>query len=215
MDVEPLRVLDLIGLGHDIATGVLGMEAQHHRMGKRPALTAHVLDIADFQLHFFVNFADQAVFGRLTRLGKPRQRAVDPGDKARRPRQQDLVATGHQHNHARRDARVAAQVTSLAEHRPLPRHLDHGLAATATKTVFPRPGADLRGIGQHFVQPVIALQHEAAQALPTASRHVAGGIEFEQVHRLAVKMADTVFGEHRQVLALEPFPREQRAIGVV
>jgi len=70
-------------------------------------------------------------------------------------------------------------------------------AATATKTVFPRPGADLRGIGQHFVQPVIALQHEAAQALPTASRHVAGGIEFEQVHRLAVKMADAVFGEHR------------------
>jgi len=81
VDVEPLRVLDLIGLGHDIATGVLGMEAQHHRMGKRPALTAHVLDIADFQLHFFVNFADQAVFGRLTRLGKPRQRAVDPGTK--------------------------------------------------------------------------------------------------------------------------------------
>ena len=62
--------------------------------------------------------------------------------------------------------------------------------------MLPRPSADLRGIAQDFVQPVIALQHEATQALPGAAGHFTDRIELQQVHRLAVEVADAVFGEH-------------------
>ena len=81
--------------------------------------------------------------------------------------------------------------------------------------MLPRPGADLRGVAQHFVEGVITLQHEAAQALPAATRHFARRVEFQQVHRLTVEVADAVFGKHRKLLALEPFPREQRAVGIM
>ncbi|MNU05090.1 hypothetical protein D3C72_2497690 [compost metagenome] len=59
------------------------MEAKHHRVWKRPALAAQVLDILDLDAHLLANLADQAILGRLTRLGKPRQCAVDPRDETR------------------------------------------------------------------------------------------------------------------------------------
>ncbi|MNE69395.1 hypothetical protein D3C80_1651150 [compost metagenome] len=74
------------------------------------------------------------------------------------------------------------------------------------------PGADLCGVPQHLVQRVVAVEHEGPQPLPVATRHLAGRLEFQQVHRLAVQVTDAVLGENRQALALEPFTREQRAI---
>ncbi|MNI95301.1 hypothetical protein D3C73_1535510 [compost metagenome] len=70
-------------------------------MRERPALAAQVLDVAHLDLHFFAHFPDQAILGGLPRLGEARQGAVDPGDKAWRTGQQDLVTAGDQHDHAR------------------------------------------------------------------------------------------------------------------
>ena len=74
------------------------------------------------------------------------------------------------------------------------------------------PGANLRGIAEHLVHRVIALKHERPQTFPVATRHVAGTAQLQQIHRLTIEMADAVLGENRQVLTLEPFTREQRAI---
>ncbi|MNG14925.1 hypothetical protein D3C84_987180 [compost metagenome] len=83
MHVEPLGVLDLVFLADDLATGIFGVKAEHHRVRERPALAAHVLDVPDLDAHLFANFANQAVLGRFARLGKPGQGAVDTADKTR------------------------------------------------------------------------------------------------------------------------------------
>ncbi|MNK76064.1 hypothetical protein D3C87_956250 [compost metagenome] len=36
--------------------------------------------------------------------------------------------------------------------------------------------------------------------------------QFQQIDRLAIEMTDAMFGKNRQVLTLQPFAREQRAI---
>ena len=59
---------------------------------------------------------------------------------------------------------------------------------------------------------MIALEHERPQAFPVAARHFAVTAQLQQIDRLAIQMADAMLGEYRQVLALEPFAREQCAI---
>ncbi|MCY1176153.1 hypothetical protein D9M73_164140 [compost metagenome] len=76
------------------------------------------------------------------------------------------------------------------------------------------PGADLRGIAQHFVGVEVAFEHERTQAAPAAARHISGAAQFQQEHRLAVKVTDAVLAQHVEVLALEPVAGEQRAVGV-
>ena len=69
------------------------------------------------------------------------------------------------------------------------------LAAITAEAMFAGPRADLRGVTEYFVNGVIAIEHERPQTFPVAARHVAGAAQFEQVHRLAVEMADAVLGE--------------------
>ncbi|MNC59635.1 hypothetical protein D3C75_1094570 [compost metagenome] len=76
------------------------------------------------------------------------------------------------------------------------------------------PGADLRGIPQQLVGVEIPLQHELAQALPGATRHILMAAQLKQVDRLAIEMANAMLAQHFQVLALEPLTREQRTIAI-
>ena len=74
------------------------------------------------------------------------------------------------------------------------------------------PSANLRGVAEHLIDRVIAIEHERPQAFPVTARHFAVTAQLQQVHRFAVEVADAVLGQDRQVLALEPFTRKQRAI---
>ena len=183
-------------------------------MRERPALAADVLQVVHLQAHLFVHLARDAMLDRLTRLDEASQRAVDAGDETRGTRQQDFIATGHQHDHARRQARIMLRLARLAAHRPLARYLAGGLTTTAAETVLALPGTDLRGVGQHAEGLGIALQHELAQTLPTAAFQCGRGLYLQQEDRILAEIADALFADDGQILTLDPVTREQHAIAV-
>jgi hypothetical protein len=60
------------------------------------------------------------------------------------------------------------------------------------------PGADLRGVREHLVHRVIAFEHERPQALPLTARDLAVAAQLQQIHRLAIEMADAMLGQNRR-----------------
>ena len=135
-------------------------------MREGPTLAGQILQVAHLHTHFFLHLTAHAVLDRLTGFDKTGQGAVDPTGKARRAGQQDLITTGHQHDHARRQTRVMLQGAGWAMHRPLTGNVLHGRPAAAAKAVLARPGADLAGIAEHLEGVTVAVQHELAQSLP-------------------------------------------------
>jgi hypothetical protein len=71
--------------------------------------------------------------------------------------------------------------------------------------MLPSPGADLCGVTELLKDVVITGQHELTQPLPGAAFDVYCFFEDIQINRLAIKMADTVLTDDREIPALEPF----------
>ncbi len=160
IDAKPARILDLVFLHDDFATGIFGVEAEHQRMRERPALAADVVQVLHLDADFLAHLARHAMLHRFARLDEAGQGAVDARDEARRTGQQDLVPTRDQHDHARRDARIVLRLAAVATHRSLSRQLARRRTAAATEAMLGVPGADLRGVRQHAESLRLALQHE-------------------------------------------------------
>src|SRR3974390_1314375 len=61
VDVEPLRVLDLVGLGLDFAARIVGEKRDHQGMRKRPGLAAEIAQVSDREPHLLEHLALDAV----------------------------------------------------------------------------------------------------------------------------------------------------------
>jgi hypothetical protein len=70
----PVRLGDLVEVRAKLAARVLGKEAEHELIGKRPGLRRKVADFAYLDVHFLANFAAQRVLGTLSRLDEAGQR---------------------------------------------------------------------------------------------------------------------------------------------
>lgn len=170
--------------------------------------------MGDLDADLFAHFARDAVLHRLARLDETRQGAVHPRHEARRTGQQHLIATGHQHDHARRQQRVTLDAAAFTLHGAVAGHALIRLPAAAAEAVLPPPDADLAGEAEHGEDVFLGLHHELAQADPAGTLQRVGTIDFQQVHRLAIELPDGVLGKHGKVLALEPVTGEQHAVAV-
>src|SRR5262245_2006098 len=81
---EPARVLDLAGLGNDVAARPPRSEGDHETVRERPALAAVVAKVRDLYPNLFGGFALDALLDRLARLDEAGKRTVDALGEARR-----------------------------------------------------------------------------------------------------------------------------------
>ncbi len=112
----------------------------------------------------------------------------------------------------RRQARVLVQPALRTPHHPLVVLRLHACAAIAAEPVVTCPDADLAGIAEHAELIEIAVQHELPQRRPGHARQLDRLVQFQHVDRLALPMADPMFGEQREFLALQPFAGNSRPL---
>src|SRR5690606_29534859 len=105
-------------------------------------------------------------------------------------------------------------LAARAAHRALAGQELHRTATATTEAVLPGPGTDLAGVAEHLEQVRFGLQEKLAQALPGGTGHFGGILEFEQVNTLAIEEAEGMFGQKRQILALQPVTGKEHAVTV-
>src|SRR5690606_28290919 len=183
-------------------------------MGKRPALTGDIANIAHFQAHLLAYFPYDAVLNGLAWLDEASQGTVNTWKKARRTRQKDFIATGNQHDHAGRQTGIVAQPTIMAFHGPLTVDRCQRFATGPAKPVFPCPGRNLPGIAKQSRVFGISVEQMLAKALPLAARQIRLISELSQIHRHSVVIPKPIFGHCRQSLLAYPGVRKQRPLGI-
>jgi hypothetical protein len=87
----------------------------------------------------------QRLFSRFTGFDKTGQRAVHRLGKVGIACQQQLLASGHQHNHAGRDTRIIDYPARIAAHGSFLHIQPHRIATATTKLVIALPVQQLRG----------------------------------------------------------------------
>ena len=91
----------------------LGMEADHHRGGKRPGLRGTVDDVLHPHLDLLVDLARHGILEALARLDEARQRRMHAARKMLAAAQQALVAVMDQHDDRRIGAREMLGLAAL------------------------------------------------------------------------------------------------------
>ena len=77
--LKPLCVRYFLRLTDNIATVVFGVETEHERVRKRPALRTEIPQVAELEANFFEDFAVHGLLDALARFDKSRQGAVHAG----------------------------------------------------------------------------------------------------------------------------------------
>ena len=158
------RFGDFGGVRPQLAAGVFGGIRDHQRMRERPRLAGEVADVADRDAYFLAHLAVDAILDRLSRLDEARERAVHPGRKPRRAREEQLAAARDEHHHRRRDARVGDIAARRAFLGALTLLVSRRRPASATVTMGAVPFHDLKGAGGDREQGLRQPEEQRAQA---------------------------------------------------
>src|SRR4028119_2270633 len=114
----PACVLDLAGLGRELAAGVVRGEADHERVREGPRLAAEVAEVLDLDPDLLAHLAVDRLFYGLTRLDEAGEHAAQPLREAGRAREQDLIPPPHADDHGRADPRGVHHPAPGATRRP-------------------------------------------------------------------------------------------------
>ena len=100
VDIKPARFLQFFFLNMDFSARIFGRKANHELVGKRPTLAAEVADILHFQARFFANLPSERLLKRFAVLYKAGNARIDILIALHVARQQDLIASAYDHDHA-------------------------------------------------------------------------------------------------------------------
>ena len=170
-------------IGAEVAGRVIAVHAKAGDRVRQGQLLAEI-DPTDFHTQ---GQADAAEIARLESLVAQAERFAE--------RQQQLVAPGDQHDHARRQPWVLAQAAGFTGHGPLTGEQLHGLSAGTAEAVFTSPLANLAGMTQQAKQLFVMLQHDFTQAQPAAARQQLRLGQLPDLHRCAIEQANTMLGQ--------------------
>ena len=181
------------------------MEAEHQGVRKGPRLAAEVAQIGDLEAHFLGDFPVYRLFDGFAGLHESRER----GEHRRRPRhiarQQHLFALAHQHDDARRQARVDRQAAVRAALGAVGGVILGGGAATPAEAVVPVPLDDLLGASGKVEE----IRFDTAKPCPQAG----GGESFRRRTLGRERVAGAVVPAPQVVLVLHLQPHPAELVG--